>query len=633
MATHNASKSHKTHSKVETESNMTSKKQTTTTKRAISYPRKSSELFSETSATHDAGETSNQKVQSVSYDHPENDPHHQKMGKQSVILNEMEEDEKPHHDTMEKQEGEHEKSHQKVVRESGKSLYETERKSEKMKKESEAHPRDMSSLIPETKTSEEGELTGKESNEQNNETTQESENERVSKGARMSKKSENERMSKETRMTNDQVSNTNDEEMQASHNTARETRQSDEAPKLKDSELSKRIHKLTECSICLEPFKQPKELPCVHTFCLKCLRTHYKHSIPGVDLECPICKETFKIPSEGLEKLPSNMFVNKMVLLRELIHSQSTSCDWCSASGIQEQTHEYCIDCGQSMCEKCSAAHNNIKIFKNHDVLNMKDADNFGEQIKMMARYCEQHPDEHIKLYCNDCKVTTCLMCYVEKHNKHDCIDVKKSAEKFSHQVKEDIDKVGSCIVRGKHEVDEMDTIRQEFVDRVTAVNIRISQKFDHLIALLKSQQSMLTEELNSFRDKNLREYEESRNQMEKYTGIMEEFRAYCQDVNDIGTACDVSCVAHILHTRTEQLVEIQETHCPQNLSKVEILFTPSTAQENAKNLIGQLVFTGIVLLLLLFILHIIIYFCLLLRLLVFHYGLPSSTFEMLCSI
>ena len=44
---------------------------------------------------------------------------------------------------------------------------------------------------------------------------------------------------------------------------------------------------ITECGICLEPFKKPKALPCLHTFCLECLEKYGKDEVPEAKLPCP----------------------------------------------------------------------------------------------------------------------------------------------------------------------------------------------------------------------------------------------------------------------------------------------------------------------------------------------------------
>ena len=79
----------------------------------------------------------------------------------------------------------------------------------------------------------------------------------------------------------------------------------------------RKMQNTRECSICLGPFKKPKGLPCIHTFCLKCLEDYGKGSEhkparqPGDEMACPECRQTFTIPVGGFEKLPGNFFVEQ----------------------------------------------------------------------------------------------------------------------------------------------------------------------------------------------------------------------------------------------------------------------------------------------------------------------------------
>ena len=62
----------------------------------------------------------------------------------------------------------------------------------------------------------------------------------------------------------------------------------------------------------MEPLKNPKGLPCIHTFCLKCLEEYGKDEQPGDEMPCPLCQQMFKIPAGGFKKLPSNIFIEQI---------------------------------------------------------------------------------------------------------------------------------------------------------------------------------------------------------------------------------------------------------------------------------------------------------------------------------
>jgi ribosomal protein S27E len=72
---------------------------------------------------------------------------------------------------------------------------------------------------------------------------------------------------------------------------------------------------LTECPICLGEFCVPKQLPCMHTYCLACLKRMTARRDTGDRVPCPVCSQTFVLPPGGVEALPKNYVVDRLVEL------------------------------------------------------------------------------------------------------------------------------------------------------------------------------------------------------------------------------------------------------------------------------------------------------------------------------
>lgn len=69
---------------------------------------------------------------------------------------------------------------------------------------------------------------------------------------------------------------------------------------------SKQMERLTTCPICLDKFRIPKVLPCMHTFCLTPCLTNLID--PGVrSIRCPECRREHPIPPGGIQAFPSNL--------------------------------------------------------------------------------------------------------------------------------------------------------------------------------------------------------------------------------------------------------------------------------------------------------------------------------------
>src|SRR6218665_609565 len=67
----------------------------------------------------------------------------------------------------------------------------------------------------------------------------------------------------------------------------------------------------TQCSICLEVFRDPRLLPCGHTFCTLCLQRLVDHCQPPYSwpirgFACPLCRTFVLVPAAGAQGFPTD---------------------------------------------------------------------------------------------------------------------------------------------------------------------------------------------------------------------------------------------------------------------------------------------------------------------------------------
>ena len=99
-----------------------------------------------------------------------------------------------------------------------------------------------------------------------------------------------------------------------------------------DLATAKQLDDITECPICTEVYTDPRVLPCVHTYCLKCIEAWSKDKQPGDKLACPMCRKEFIVPSNGVKDLPKNFIVANFLQMKELssVESKKSPCEACS---------------------------------------------------------------------------------------------------------------------------------------------------------------------------------------------------------------------------------------------------------------------------------------------------------------
>lgn len=87
------------------------------------------------------------------------------------------------------------------------------------------------------------------------------------------------------------------------------------------------LGELTKCPICLSDLDNPKALPCLHSFCLSCIKELFKDASPGDRVRCPSCSKTFPIPNGGVKELVSHFLIKDLIELKNRIaEPPNTSC-------------------------------------------------------------------------------------------------------------------------------------------------------------------------------------------------------------------------------------------------------------------------------------------------------------------
>ena len=75
---------------------------------------------------------------------------------------------------------------------------------------------------------------------------------------------------------------------------------------------------MKRCSICTELFHGPRMLPCVHIFCLGCIKKWTSRNNRN-NRTCPLCRTPFKLPRNRVYNLPKNFIDSQLLQLQDCI--------------------------------------------------------------------------------------------------------------------------------------------------------------------------------------------------------------------------------------------------------------------------------------------------------------------------
>lgn len=228
-----------------------------------------------------------------------------------------------------------------------------------------------------------------------------------------------------------------------------------------------------ECSICTEELSPVKEslkphlLSCAHSFCRSCLVQLFTRAA-GTTVLCPVCRKNAN--EKSIEECKPNFQLIDLLnyaVLPKIIESVSSTCEFCAA-----ETDCFCSDCpGQPpLCQGCFERSHVTERRKLHKMVSLNERTNF---------FCQDHPDEKLKLFCLDDQQLVCLMCaqYSETHKGHKILPLKDAAasqkiaaQKAQASVQQQITLVTAQLVK----------LRQDVLDK-QMVELALSRAMDNL--------------------------------------------------------------------------------------------------------------------------------------------------------
>ena len=187
------------------------------------------------------------------------------------------------------------------------------------------------------------------------------------------------------------------------------------------------------CPVCQEILRDPRYLPCLHSFCLNCLINWHRASGGQVDLRCPKCQVRCRVPASGdLKDLPISFFLSGFIDALAIKESDQTQIT-CGNCDKKSSKTSYCFECCKFYCDECLIGHNIIRSYKDHRVLAVKDFQEKDYEILVKRPvFCSRkgHEKEELKFFCKICpENSVCQTCVILDHAGHKVTLIQEEAE------------------------------------------------------------------------------------------------------------------------------------------------------------------------------------------------------------
>ena len=324
------------------------------------------------------------------------------------------------------------------------------------------------------------------------------------------------------------------------------------------------MHNLREevtCSVCIHLYKEPKQLPCLHIFCLECLndlaRTNARHG----KIKCPLCQIEVAVPDSGtMETLPDCFYLKNLldILAIKECNTSKVTCGNCDKKSDEAS---YCFHCCKFWCKECLNAHSMLRENRQHRVLALKDFEDkdFEDVIKRPA-FCPKdlHERKVLKFYCKVCQVPACKNCVTLEHGKHDVEHLEITATAVRNSIASNLkgakksSNTISSYIRGLEEQSRL------LENRSDAIKKQIQKTVKTFIQILQLHEREIVTEVET----------QTKEAQEKLTKGKAEYhdqlRKIEEKVSQITHLLERSTGAELVRTKANLEELFQELHGPQ---------------------------------------------------------------------
>ena len=285
------------------------------------------------------------------------------------------------------------------------------------------------------------------------------------------------------------------------------------------------LHDEVSCSVCMCTFTDPKQLPCLHSFCLHCLNGIQRTSGVHGKITCPECRRQFQISGSGNpSELPTNFRMNSLldVLAIKECSTVNVKCRNCEKRSAKTL---YCFQCCSFWCEECIVGHNIIRENKDHRTLALKDfQDQDIKAVLERPAFCQKkhHENKELELFCKDCKVAVCSTCAMTLHEGHGKMPLQEATDERKTQINSMIRSLKDKVLEKQKEVEQFNQKSIAFQSKVAEVKSQVQSCVDQIIAIIEARKQDVFDAVDNQAAKSLESLSQKKDEVEKQLKIIE---------------------------------------------------------------------------------------------------------------
>ena len=326
----------------------------------------------------------------------------------------------------------------------------------------------------------------------------------------------------------------------------------------------------------------PKLLPCLHSFCKKCLQEKYNEqkdaaadgneaSCLNPRLKCPSCGQEFLVSSNGISGFLNNQFIieassNVETEIEQLGQKICTSCEDDSAAT------SHCVQCREWLCDACVQAHQRVKVTRDHVIKSMeeyekdselKEQNNPATSPDQKPLFCKMHQHEQLRLFCATCDKLTCRDCQLVEHKDHRYQFIDEAASKHRDVMKKLLQYLKVNLGLLNDTVKDVENVASRLEEKEKELEKDITKSVESVIKALKHRERVLIAELQGLVQNKLGLLAKQKKDLTQMSTILEHNHDFASYAIENGSDVALLYCRKVLGTRLHNLNSLKYRQRP----------------------------------------------------------------------
>ncbi|XP_031557997.1 E3 ubiquitin-protein ligase TRIM71-like isoform X4 [Actinia tenebrosa] len=253
------------------------------------------------------------------------------------------------------------------------------------------------------------------------------------------------------------------------------------------------------CPLCHEMYANPRLLPCLHTFCKRCL----DNMVPprSHSLTCPSCRTDIPLGERGTNGFPPNFVVTTMIDVAALRnHDQKPIL--CSSCEDKLPAAARCIECMDFLCYDCRNAHMRLRLTKSHRVISIEELRSNPHPEDLLHRpiCCSDHGQEKLRYYCETCEQAICRECTMTTHStgNHKYTQLTDTIDKQTSSITQLVDKLRRKIPVVEQSTKDVEEVTCRLEARAEVAKSEVQKCFPRILKILQEREKGMMNEVET---------------------------------------------------------------------------------------------------------------------------------------